>query len=66
MYVISFRNDNHDATRDCFVKFYIPLLEIKAFNTLIDNKPFFDQQVKNRQEACEKSIEIIVTQQETY
>ena len=42
------------------------LLEVKAFNALIDNKPFFDQQVKNRQEASEKPVKIIITQQETY
>ena len=31
------------------------LLEIKDFNVLIENKPFFDQQVKNKQEAFEIS-----------
>ena len=56
MYVISFKNDNDDATTDSFVKFYMLLLEIKAFNALIDNKPFFDQQVKNRQEAYGKPL----------
>ena len=66
LYVISFKNDNDDATTDSFVKFCMPLLEIKAFNALIDNKLFFVQQVKNRQEAYEKPIEIIITQQETY
>ena len=30
------------------------LVEIKVFNALIDNKPFFDQPVKNKQEAYEK------------
>ena len=44
----------------------MPLLEIKALNALIGNKPFFDQQVKNRQEAYGKPIEMIITQQETY
>ena len=34
------------------------LEEIKGFNALIDNKPFFDQPVKNTQEAYEKLIEI--------
>ena len=33
------------------------LVEIKDFNALIDNKPFFDQPVKNKQEAYEKLIE---------
>ena len=34
------------------------LVEIKDFNALIDNKPFFDQPVKNKQEAYEKIIEM--------
>ena len=36
----------------------MPLVEIKDFNALIDNKPFFDQPVKNKQKAYEKLIEI--------
>ena len=27
---------------------YIPLVEVKDFNALIDNKPFFNQPVKNK------------------
>ena len=30
----------------------MPLEKIKDFNALIDNKPVFDQPVKNKQEAC--------------
>ena len=29
----------------------MPLEGIKNFNALVDNKPFFDQPVKNKQEA---------------
>ena len=37
----------------------MPLVGIKGFNALLtDNKPFFDQPVKNRQEAYEKLIEM--------
>ena len=37
----------------------MPLVEIKDFNALTDNKPFFDNKpLKNRQEAYEKLIEI--------
>ena len=36
----------------------MPLIEIKDFNALIDYKPFFDQLVKNKQEAYEKPIEM--------
>ena len=45
-------------TRNSFDEYYMPLVEIKDFNALIDNKPFFDQPVKNKQEAYEKIIEI--------
>ena len=36
----------------------MPLIEIKDFNVLIDNKPFFDQSVKNKEERYEKLIEM--------
>ena len=38
-------------------KYYIPLVEIKDFNALIDNNPFFHQPVKNKQ-VYEKLIEM--------
>ena len=56
--VHSFKNGYHDPTMKPFYKHYMPLVEIKDFNVLIDNKPFFDQQVKNKQEAYEKLIEM--------
>ena len=31
----------------------MPSVEIKYFNALIDNKPFFDQPIKNKQETYE-------------
>ena len=34
------------------------LFDIKDCNALIDNKPFFDQPVKDKQEAYEKHIEM--------
>ena len=34
------------------------LVEIKYFNVLIDNKPFLDHPIKNKQEAHEKIIEM--------
>ena len=36
----------------------MPLVEIKDFNALIDNKTFFDQLLKNKKEAYEKLIEM--------
>ena len=34
----------------------MPLGEIKDFNVLVDNKPFFYQSVKNKQEGSEKLV----------
>ena len=36
----------------------MPLVEIKYYNAVIDNKPFFDQPVKKKQEAYEKLIKV--------
>ena len=58
LFVILFKNGNNDPTRDSFDKYYMSLVEIKDFNPLIDNKPFFDQPVKSKQEAFEKLIDV--------
>ena len=45
LFVLSFKNGNDDPARDSFDEYYMPLVEIKDFNALIDNTPFFDQPV---------------------
>ena len=56
--MLSFKNSNNVSTRDSFDKYYMPLVEIKDFIALIDNRQFFDQPVKKnkkkKQEAYEK------------
>ena len=44
--------------RDSFSHYYVPNVEIKDFNVLIDGKSFFNLSVKNKGEAYEKIIEI--------
>ena len=48
----------------------MPLIEIKDFNTLIYNKPFFDQTVKKKNKTSMKNVskcqEIMIIQQEVY
>ena len=44
--------------RDSFSHYYVPNLEIKDFNVLIDPKSFFDLSIKNEEEAYEKIIEM--------
>ena len=58
MFDLSFKNGNDDPTRNSFDQYYLPLVEIKGFDTLINNKSFFDHPVKSKQEACEKLIEM--------
>ena len=54
MFVLSFENGSNILTINYFEKYYILLIEIKDFDVLIDNESFFDQPMKNKQEACEK------------
>ena len=50
LFVLSFKSGNDDPARNSFDKYYTSIVEIKYFNALIDNKAFFDQPVKNKQE----------------
>ena len=59
LFVLSFKNDNENRdNRSSFSKYYLPKVQIKDFNVIIDKTPFFDQPVKNEEEAYEKIIEI--------
>ena len=44
--------------RDSFSHYYIPKVQIKDFNILIDGKNVFDLPVKNEEEAYEKNTEM--------
>ena len=58
MFALPFKNGNDNPTRDSLDKYYMPLVEIKYFNALFDNRSFFDQPVKSKQEVYEKLVEI--------
>ena len=58
LFVLSFKNGDDDPVRNSFDECYMPLVEIKGFNALIANKPFFNQTVKNTQESYEKLVEM--------
>ena len=55
LFVLSYENEN-DTTS--FSKYYLPKVEIKVFNVLIDGKAIFEISVKNKAEAYEHIIEI--------
>ena len=53
LFIRSFKNVDDNHPRYYFDKYYMTLGEIKDLNALIDNKPFFGQPVKNKQETYE-------------
>ena len=56
--IIAAENNARKDHGDTFSHYYVPNVEIKDFNVLIDGKSFFDLPVKNEEEACEKIVEI--------
>ena len=53
--VLTFENEDD---RTSFSKYYVPKVEIKDFNVLIDGKPFFEIPVKNKEKAYEAILEM--------
>ena len=67
LFVLLFKLGINMAARHTFNRHYLPLIKIKDFNALIDNIPFFNQSINNK-EAYEKLVEMsrtIIIQQET-
>ena len=54
LFVLSFARNVLGDNRDSISNYYLPNVEIKDFNVLIDGKGFFDLPVKNEEEAYEK------------
>ena len=67
IFVLSFKNGDDDPARNSFSKYYMPLVEIKDHNALIDNKPFLinlRKTNKKRMKNLSKCQETMITQQE--
>ena len=52
LFVLSFKNEygnynENENIRTSFSKYYVPKIEVKGFNVLIDGKPFFEVPVTN-------------------
>ena len=57
-FVLSFtRNANGDHI-DSFSSYYVPNVQIKDFNVLIDGKSFFDLSVRNEEEGYKQIIDM--------
>ena len=55
LFVLSFENEDD---RTSYYKYYLPNVEIKDYNILIDGNAFFELPIKNIQETYEKIIQI--------
>ena len=55
LFVLSYENEED---RTSFSKHYVPSVEIKDFNALIDGKIFIDIPIKNREEPYKQITEI--------
>ena len=58
LFVLSFPRNNNTDSRYSFSNYYVPKVQIKDFNVLIDGKSFFDLSVKNEEEAYEKIMDM--------
>ena len=58
LFALSFERNAEGDHRDSFSHYYVPNVEIKDFNVLIDGKSFFDSPVKNEGKAYKKIIEM--------
>ena len=56
LFVLSFENEDD---RTSYYKCYVPSVEIKDYNVLIDGNAFFELPIKNIEETYEKIIQII-------
>ena len=50
LFVLAFENDNHRTIHD---RYYLPEVEIKDYNIMINGENFFDQPIKNNKVTYE-------------
>ena len=58
LFILPFKRNSERNRRDSFSHYYVPNVEIKDFNVLIDGKSLFDLPVKNEEVTYEKIIEM--------
>ena len=59
LFALSFKHEDEDINdRFSFSKHFMPNVEIKDFNVLIDGKILFDVPINSREETCYKIIEM--------
>ena len=58
LFVLSFSRNNNTDNRDSFSDYYVPNVEIKDFDLLINGNSFFDLPVKHEEETYEKIMDM--------
>ena len=58
LFISSFSRNNNTDNRNSSSDYYVPNIEIRDFNVLIDGKSFFDLPVKYEEETYEKIIDM--------
>ena len=61
--VLAFENDDQKTNNK---RYYIPNVEMKDYNIIIDGKIFFDQPLKNDKVTCENIRKIAIGQGDDY
>ena len=56
--LIDYLSFENGEDRTSFSNYYVPKVEIKDCNAIIDGKPFFEIPVRNKEETYEKIIEL--------
>ena len=63
LFVLAFQNDD-DRTSDN--RYYLPTVEIKDYNIMINGEKFFDQPIKNKKTTYENIRKIAIGQRDDY
>ena len=63
LFVLAFENDNHKIITK---HYYLPIVEIKDYNIMINGENFFDQSIKNKKVTYENIRKIATGQGDDY
>ena len=63
LFVLAFENDNHRISTK---RYYLPIVEIKDYNNMINGENFFDQPIKNNKVTYENIRKIATGQRDDY
>ena len=63
LFVLAFENDDHRTSDD---RYYLPTVELKDYNIMINDENFFDQPIKNNKVTYENIRKIAASQGDDY